>query len=88
MREIDVVVSQQGGVHLRVAGAVARAVRDHQSQVKLSCADCPAADGCSILQLLMLGAPYGATVRVVADGPDEGVVIEKVSEILMDGAGI
>jgi len=88
MREIEVVVTSEQGLHLRVADAIAEAVRAHRSCVHLSCAGCPQADGCSVMQLLTLGAGRGTTVRVKVDGPDEQVTLHAVKELLTDGAGI
>ena len=82
-------LNDANGLHLRVAGAIAQVALTHNARVTVSCEGCRlAADACSILQLLMMGAPCGAALTVAADGPDEAIVIGKLAELLVDGAGI
>ena len=76
------------GLHLRIAGAIAQVAQHHHARVTVGCNGCRFADACSVMQLLTLGAPCGAAITVEADGPDEDIVIGKLSELLMNGAGI
>ena len=51
-------LNDANGLHLRVAGAIAQVALTHNARVTVSCEGCRlAADACSILQLLMMGAP-------------------------------
>jgi phosphotransferase system HPr (HPr) family protein len=84
----DVIIVNRDGLHLRVAGAIAKIVRQYDAKVLLSCNGCKFVDGGSVIQLLVLGASGGASVVVQAEGPDERAAVRAVSEILENGAGI
>ena len=88
MHETEVIIANQDGLHLRVAGAIAKIVRQYKAKVLLSCNGCKFVDGGSVIQLLVLGASNGASVVVQAEGPDEQAAVLAVSEILENGAGI
>lgn len=88
MKTREVVVKTEHGLHLRVAGQIVKLAGEHDCRVKLSCDGCRHADACSVMQLLMLGAARGAHVSVQADGPDEEAVVERLTDLFQDGAGI
>lgn len=78
----------ENGLHLRVAAKVVEHVKKHDAQVHILCKDCPRANACSIMELLMLGAQSGTEIQIVADGKDEDKVIDALSEVFSDGSGI
>jgi phosphotransferase system HPr (HPr) family protein len=82
------VVRCEHGLHARVAAQVVRAARDFDATVTLRCRDCPEANACSILQLLMLGAEQGADVEIEADGADEDAALRAVAGVFEQGGGI
>ena len=88
MQTKDITLTCPQGLHLRVAGAIVHVVQSHDAKVKMICDGCRWADGCSVLQLLTLGARYGASITVQTHGPDEAVVMAKLAEIFADGGGI
>jgi len=88
MESASVTVTDKDGLHLRVAGAIARAVQSYDARVLLSCNGCRMVEGNSVMQLLVLGAPQGARVVITAEGPDERAAVQAVSDILIHGAGI
>ena len=88
MKTKELTVNTEHGLHLRVAAEIVKMIKSHQCSLGVSCDGCQYADGCSIMQLLSLGAARGTQIKVRADGPDEDVVITKVSTILGDGDGI
>ena len=88
MHEAEVIVANKEGLHLRVAGAIAKIVAQYKAKVLLSCNGCTFVDGGSVIQLLVLGAAPGASVVVQAEGPDEQAAVRAVSEVLENGAGI
>lgn len=88
MAAVTVTIANKEGLHLRVAGAIARVVQSYDAKVFLSCDGCRFVAGDSVLQLLVLGAPCGASVVIKADGPDERAAVDAVSDILINGAGI
>ena len=88
MKTKQMVVETKHGLHLRMAGEIAKLAGTHDCRVRVSCDGCRHADGCSIMQLLTLGATHGTQLEVQADGPDEDLVLNGLSDIFHDGAGI
>lgn len=84
----EVVVNNEGGIHLRVAGAVVKVARQHDCNLRVSCENCPAANGCSVMELLTLGVESGRKVRIEADGPGAEAAVSRVAEIFSEGSGI
>ena len=52
------------------------------------CKGCDKADGCSILQLLMLGATEGSEIEVMVEGDDSCEALSSLMGIFNDGGGI
>jgi phosphocarrier protein HPr len=75
------------GLHLRVAAKIVQANKEPKTKV-IFLKDGQVADASSILELLLLGAGENSKIQVTVDGENEQKVIENVSEILIDGAGI
>ena len=75
------------GLHLRVAAKIVKANTDSKTRV-IFIKDGKTADASSILELLLLGAQENSKIQVTVEGGDEQKVIQNVSEILIDGAGI
>ena len=88
MKTQDIKLQGKHGLHLRVAGEIAKVAQSHKCKVSVSCHGCKHADGCSVMQLLTLDASDGSTLRVSADGPDEEAVLSKLEGLLTDGGGI
>jgi phosphotransferase system HPr (HPr) family protein len=84
----DVKIEIPEGVHLRVAAKVVEICREGNSKVYLSCRDCPQADACSVLSVLLLGASQGDVVTISAEGHDAKEVVDKLSGYFSDGGGI
>ena len=83
-----VIVRCEHDLHMRVAAQVVHLVQNHKATVRVLCDGCRHANGCSILELLMLGAGNGKGLDVIAEGQDEELVVEKLLEIFEQGAGI
>ena len=89
MQTQDMVVQCEQGLRLRVATRVVDVARSHRTTtVFLSCGNCRKANACSILELLTLEAAQGTRLEVVAEGPDEAIVLKTLTEIFEQGAGI
>lgn len=84
----ELTLQSENGLHLRVAGEIVKLVKSHDCQLSISCDGCKYANACSIMQLLTLGATKGTKVEVNAEGPDGEAVLEKLTTLLGDGAGI
>lgn len=87
MKTRKVIVQNEYGIHARVALRVIEASKEIKSQVTI-CKDCVKADGCSILELLLLGAKKGSEIELVVNGVDEEKGIATLSNIFEDGSGI
>ncbi len=81
-------IDKPEGLHLRVASQVVQICQKHKSKVSLTCGDCPEADGCSILSILMLTAANGDSLTIKAEGADAKEVIGKLSSYFTNGSGI
>lgn len=75
------------GLHLRMAARIVEKNKTFKSKV-MFCKDCKYADGCSILQLLLLEATKDSELRIVAVGEDEEKVIQELQGLFNHGAGI
>jgi phosphocarrier protein len=87
MRNRKVVVQNEHGVHARVAMKVLQTSKSIDSQITI-CNGCAKADGCSILELLLLGAQKGTELELVVDGGDEEKNLELIADLFSDGSGI
>lgn len=87
MQTITVRVPNSNGIHLRMAARLVQKSRDFKSRI-MFCKDCKFADGCSILQLLLLEATKDSQLRIVAIGEDEEKVIQEFQGLFTDGGGI
>lgn len=74
-------VANPHGIHARPSHAIVVAAQDFAAQIVLEF-DGRQADARSILSIMTLGAPGGATVRVRAHGPDAGRAVDAILEIL------
>jgi phosphotransferase system HPr (HPr) family protein len=72
-----------------VAAAVAKVAHGHKnSKIHICCGNCQRANACSVLEILTLGVANGSLLEIVADGPDEEAVIEKLRGLFENGGGI
>jgi len=88
MKEIKVTVQNPNGLHLRVASEVVKICKKRNAKINLTCDNCPHADGCSVISLLMLGAARGTPVTIQAEGEEEKQVLEDLKQLFSDGTGI
>jgi phosphocarrier protein HPr len=82
-----IVVRNEHGIHARVALKIVEQCRNSSSQITV-CKGCEKADGCSLLQLLMLGAEEGSEIEVIADGGREENSLDELSILFSEGSGI
>ncbi|MCX6340452.1 MAG: HPr family phosphocarrier protein [Candidatus Aureabacteria bacterium] len=87
MKDATVRIICPQGLHMRVAAQIVEKSKKFKSKIML-CKDCTRADGCSILQLLLLGATNGSELRIEAAGQDEDIAIQELSSLFTDGGGI
>lgn len=87
MIQREFVVNNPQGMHLRVASQVVDACRTHNADVRL-CSSCKSADGCSILELLLLEALPQSVLRVEASGEGVEDLFVNLAQIFEAGGGI
>jgi len=88
MVEITVAVRNELGLHARAAARLVRTATRFQSSVRLERIDGSAsADAKSILNVLMLAASGGTTLRAIAEGHDEVAAIAALSGLFEEGFG-
>ncbi len=88
MKTRQLVVRNEGGMHLRVAARIVEQVQRHRSKVRVACEGCPSAKADSIFELLTLGARQGTPLNVTVEGPDEESALQALFEVFEGGAGI
>ena len=88
MKSQDITINDPAGLHLRVAAGIVQISQRHNCRVSVSCEDCPKADGCSVLQLVLLGASCGKVINVEAEGPDEERASWEIAHYFESGLGI
>ena len=81
MLEAEVVLSNRLGLHARAAAKVVRAAKDFESSITLVGVNGTQADAKSILSILVLAAGKGTRLTLIADGPDEVNVIERLRRL-------
>jgi len=74
-------VANPHGIHARPSHALVTAAASFKSRIELVCGG-RTADARSILSVMTLGAPEGATVEVRAAGPDAEQAVATLLEIL------
>ncbi|MEU4803680.1 dihydroxyacetone kinase phosphoryl donor subunit DhaM [Actinosynnema sp. NPDC023587] len=76
----EVVLTNGMGLHARPAALVVRSLAELDARVVVRFGD-ERADAASVLALMGLGAPGGATVEVSATGPDAAEAVRRVREL-------
>jgi phosphocarrier protein len=87
MKKAKATVRDTRGLHLTPSAKVVRAAQQFESQITLRNKR-KEADARSLLQVLTLGAGFGAHIEITASGPDEKEAIGCMVEVFNDGAGI
>jgi phosphocarrier protein HPr len=83
MRERRVTISNRLGLHARAAARLVRRATQFSSQVELEREDTGnAADGKSILSVLLLAASRGTCLIIRADGDDEQRAVDAIVELV------
>ena len=77
----SVKLAHRNGLHIRPIQQLVRAVSDYEADVRISFAG-KVANAKSAMDLLVLGATFGAELDVEASGVDADSALEKVDEVL------
>jgi PTS hybrid protein len=81
--EVELVLSNEVGLHARPAAVLVRALSTFDAEVTVRLGD-EEADGHSVLALMSLGARQGDRIRVRASGPQASAALDRAKE-LVDG---
>ncbi|MEO5618333.1 MAG: HPr family phosphocarrier protein [Candidatus Eisenbacteria bacterium] len=81
MVETELVIRNQLGLHARACALFVRAAAKFESNVLVSRDDLEV-NGKSIMGVMMLAAEEGSTIKVRADGPDEGAALAALTELV------
>jgi phosphotransferase system HPr (HPr) family protein len=81
------VVLEEHGIHARPAAKIAKTCQHLDSKVTL-CKGCDQADGCSIIQVLLLAAKQGSEIEVTVEGGNEEATIAEIADLFENGSGI
>ena len=84
--EREVVVGNREGLHFRPIMQFVDTAQRYNAQVTVFCGE-RKADGRSPMELLMLVATRGATVRLVVDGEDEENAVTALVQLFESGFG-
>ena len=77
----NVIIHCPQGLHLREAARIVEQCQTLKAKITL-CKGCKYADGCSILDLLLLEAGVGSEVMVIADGEEESTAVVLIAELV------
>jgi phosphotransferase system HPr (HPr) family protein len=74
-------IENKYGIHLRPAVKIFEAIRDLRARVEIKKGDA-VADARSTLGIILLNITSGDTIEVIADGVDEDLVIERLTDLI------
>jgi phosphocarrier protein HPr len=77
-------ITNGSGLHLRAASRLVQLVKQFESEVRVCC-DGRAANGKSILDLIMLGAQCGARLEIEVSGPDAEEATGALGALIEEG---
>ena len=80
MIECELTVQNRLGLHARPASLFVQATNKYKSKVKVI-KGAMEVDGKSIMGLLMLAAPVGTVLKIIAQGDDENEVVEHLKKL-------
>ncbi len=86
MQEVTFTLRNKVGLHARPAAVLVQRAKNFKSRISLS-KDARTVDAKSILNVLTLGAERGAVVTLRADGEDEALAVNDLSQLIESNFG-
>jgi len=83
---VEATVQGSHGLHARPATNFVDLARQFKADIRIG-HNGQVADGKSLISLLQLGVEGGATIRIMAEGPDENLALQKLKEAVESGLG-
>ena len=84
MKELSLTLENAEGLHARPAAVLAKVAGQFASKVEIK-AKGQQKNAKSIMGLMALGLEKGDALQIVAEGADEQVAVEKISELIRGG---
>ncbi len=81
MHEINVEIKNSDGLHMRPAMLFVDVASQFRSDIKV-CHNSTEVDGKSIMQMTMLAATMGTTLKITADGSDANEALEALKDLV------
>tara|TARA_B100001250_G_C19577114_1_gene690283 strand:- start:227 stop:496 length:270 start_codon:yes stop_codon:yes gene_type:complete len=76
----DILIINRLGLHARAAAQLVRLANEYPCEIKLD-NNGLVKDAKSVMEVLMLGATEGTTLKLTASGKKEGEALEAISEL-------
>ncbi|MDC7227271.1 MAG: HPr family phosphocarrier protein [Spirochaetales bacterium] len=81
MKELDIVVKNDTGLHSRPADVFVRTAKLFESDIKVSKGE-KSANAKTIIKVILLNVSQNDTIKITADGPDEDAAIEELKMLI------
>ena len=81
MLEKEITIQNESGLHARPAAIIVQKANGFKSDIFLE-KDDDKVNAKSIMGVMMLAAAYGTTIKIIADGEDEGEAMETLARLL------
>lgn len=81
MKEIDIVVENETGLHSRPADLFVRTAKLYESDISVQKGE-KSANAKAIIKLILLNVSQGDTVKITAQGPDEEEALADLKRLI------
>ena len=86
MIECELTIQNRLGLHARPASLFVQATNKFKAKIRVT-KDAMEVDGKSIMGLLMLAAPMGTVLKIIAEGEDEKEMVEHLTKLFASRFG-
>lgn len=83
MKVVELELLNESGLHARPASRFVPCCQKFKSKITIE-KDGTEANGKSILSLMTLGASFGDSIKITADGDDESEALGKLEKLVLD----
>lgn len=80
MKQLEVEIKNEHGIHARPAGLIINTVKKHESVLTIQSKDITV-NASNIFEILSLGAAKGEKLTLIADGKDENELLEELKKL-------
>ena len=86
MKTADILIQNKLGLHARAASKFVEVSKEYQSAVNVS-SESAQANGKSIMNMMLLQASKGTTIKIETDGEDEQAALDALLDLVNDKFG-